>query len=376
MLFDSTGVGSGLLFLGTFFLTLIVTVLPHELGHALVGWGVGMRVFTVTIGSTGRVLCVRQVLGHDFVLHHVLFGGSTLYAPRGLRFVRARHFAAVLGGPLANVLLAAGEVGLYQAVRGEGRLTCVLSGFIFGNIAQLGFALFPRKFWIESKHVPNDGLLLLTIPFMSRKSVEAWRSTRFYYETTEALQRDNIQAAERWLAKGEEAYPAHSSALVARAGIFEHRRQYAEARDLYASALNHPEATPEFRAHLWNNIAWLDLMIGDPALLAEADRFSQQALEEAPWLPYVRGTRGGVLIELCQIDNGMRLVQQAFRENYFPTLKALNACYLAIANARQGNLSRARQHVAEAGSGDPTCPLLERTIRELERSASQARTSG
>ena len=166
---------------------------------------------------------------------------------------------------------------------------------------------------------------------MSRKSMETWHSLTFYYEAMESLERGNLQDAELWLAKGIAAYPDNSWAVLAQAGILNHQHQWAEARELYLRALNQPESTPEFQAHLWNAIAWMDLMIATPPLLGEADQFSRQALEEIPWSSYAKGTRGSVLIELGEIEEGVPLVEQALREHDKPSDKALNACYLAIA---------------------------------------------
>jgi hypothetical protein len=43
-------------------------------------------------------------------------------------------------------------------------------------------------------------LLAFTIPFMPRKSMEAWHSLTFYYEAMESLERGSVQDAEHWLA--------------------------------------------------------------------------------------------------------------------------------------------------------------------------------
>ena len=201
---------------------------------------------------------------------------------------------------------------------------------------------------------------------MSRKSIEDWHSATFYYESMEALQRDRVQDAKQWLAKGMEAYPDNSWGIVAEASILNHEQNYALAKDGYIAALSQPEMTPEIRAHLWNNIAWMDLMLADPTLLEEAERFSRQALGELPWLSYVRGTRGSVLIELGQIDEGVQHVEAAFRENYMGSLKALNACYLAIAFIRRGDFTKALDYIDEAKKRDPKCPLLERAAKELD----------
>ena len=366
LLYTKVAAASYLLFFGSFYFTLIACALPHELGHALIGLAVGMRIFTVTLGTRGRILAARQVLGYDFVFYHILYDGSTIYTPRNLFCVRLRHFLAVLGGPIANGLLIVGAAAACQAVPAQSRLQLILMGVLFGNITILASSLFPRNLLLDNTRVPSDGLLLLTIPFMSRRSIKDWHATTYWYEALEALQRDDVQVAERWLAKGKEIYPDSLWAALVEGSILSHQHKYAEARDLHHSALSQPDLPAEFRAHLWNNIAWQDIMLADATLLAEADRFSQQALQEAPWLPYVRGTRGSVLIDLRRVEEGVLLVKQAFRENFEPKLKALNACYLALALARQGKLPQAHDYIAAAESFDPACPLLERTAKEVE----------
>jgi hypothetical protein len=109
----------------------------------------------------------------------------------------------------------------------------------------------------------------------------------------------------------------------------------------------------------------MDLMIATPPLLEEADQFSRQALEEIPWSSYAKGTRGSLLIELGQIDEGVPLVEQALWEHDKASDKSLNACYLAIAMIERGDSPNGRKYIELARKHDPNCPLLERAIRRL-----------
>ncbi len=46
-----------------------------------------------------------------------------------------------------------------------------------------------------------------------------------------------------------------------------------------------------------------------------------------------------------------------------------DACYLAIATAKQKDLPKARDYIEDAKKRDPQCPLLNRAAREIERSS-------
>ena len=294
-LFNATPMGSVLLLLGALCLTVIFSVIPHELGHAVAALVLGMRLFTVSFGVKGRILFVRKVLGYDLAFHAVLLGGYVLSTPKRLCFARLREFLVVLAGPLTDGLLIVIALYFLAGTSSDDMSFHILAGFIYGNVLTLAISLFPRKCWINNERLPNDGWLAFTIPFMPRKSMETWHSLTFYYEAMESLERGNVQDAENWLAKGNAAYPDNSWAAIAQASILNHQHQWAEARELYLRALNQPESTPEYQAHLWNAIAWMDLMIATPPLLEEADQFSRQALAEIPWSSYAKGTRGSRL---------------------------------------------------------------------------------
>jgi tetratricopeptide (TPR) repeat protein len=372
LVFRRSVFASGLLLFGSFCLSYLVSVAPHELGHAVAAWAVGLRLFTVTIGTRGRALFARPVLGYDLVLHAIPLGGNVFATPKGLRFVRLRNFLMVLAGPLCDGLLIVLAMGILRGISSERALYLACGGLFYASVLRLARNVFPWKFRRGGRLMANDGLQLLMTPFISRKSIAAWHSLTFYYEALEALQRDRVEDAERWLARGMEAYPDNSWWRLVQAGIDIHQRQYAEARNVYLAALGQPETpdfrlTPEYLAYLWDRVAWLDVMIADPALLDEADRYSRQALAQPPWLADVKGTRGSVLVELGRIDDGARLLEHALWESHAPAEKALYACQLAIAAARRGDPAAAQRYLDVARRRDPQCVLLERAVRELQR---------
>ncbi len=86
------------LIFGLLFVFFSLCVLPHELGHALAALAVGMRLFTVCIGSFGKTAFVLRLFGYDFVFHTIPWGGYTLVTPKNTRLVRLRYFLVIFCG--------------------------------------------------------------------------------------------------------------------------------------------------------------------------------------------------------------------------------------------------------------------------------------
>ena len=82
------------------------------------------------------------------------------------------------------------------------------------------------------------------------------------------------------------------------------------------------------------------------------------------WFPFV-GTRGTVLVEMGQLQEGVKLLKEAFEKHTVGYNKALNACYLAIAYFRMGDRQQAVNYLKLAVQLDSECSLLERAEAEL-----------
>jgi hypothetical protein len=115
-----------------------------------------------------------------------------------------------------------------------------------------------------------------------------------------------------------------------------------------------------------NNIAYTDALLGGPELLMEADRYSVEAMTNLSWMPSVKGTRGTVLLELGKLDEAVPLLRETMLMHDIPNNKAQNACLLAMAETRRGNLNAGRKYLDEARKFDSTCFLLERAQNSLD----------
>ena len=93
----------GWLFLNVFLfeIFLILSVFPHELGHAWAAKWMGWRVFRIYIGL-GKTLFRRSIFGFETEFRPVPLGGLVVAAPRSTDRFRRKQLAFVLAGPLVN----------------------------------------------------------------------------------------------------------------------------------------------------------------------------------------------------------------------------------------------------------------------------------
>jgi len=290
--------------------------------------------------------------------------------------VRLRQTAYILGGPLANLLLIV--VALALTGRTNAPVFDFLDRFspgatlLFANAALVIGTLVPLTLDTSHGMLPSDGLLLWRVWRRSRQEIEAAIPYWYAVEAQDVMsQRKNAEAiVVLW--QGLKEYPEDICLEQVRANSLLSQGKAAEARRIYAKILGRYSKFEQVRHTMFNNIAYADLLIGDPALLWEADAGSRLALEAQPSVAPFKGTRGAVLVELGELDAGLRLLHEAMRENEDDQNKAANACCIGIAHARQGDAEQCRSYFALARRLDPDCVWL---AREPKAAASKAGSS-
>lgn len=120
-----------------------------------------------------------------------------------------------------------------------------------------------------------------------------------------------------------------------------------------------------------NNLAWCDLMLDAPALVAEALEMSAAAIRLLPEHPAVRGTRAFALILEGRPGEGIDLGLAAYAKTKEAGPKAMQACVLAIGYARDWRFPQADRWIALARPGGPGLPAARACRAELD-----ARRSG
>ena len=205
----------------------------------------------------------------------------------------------------------------------------------------------------------------MKIPFLSRKEIDRHHAAYFVLQGYECFERRDYEAGKQWALKSLDLYADDISSRYCLAIMLNYLKEHADARNEWFKLLQQPDLAEELRPTVLNNIAWVNLFMGDADLLLEADLYSLEALQSMPDSPPFKGTRGSVLIELGNVEEGLPFVRAALAGNETPQFKALNLCYIALGESKLGNATEAIQARSEAHKLDPDCILLEKVDQRL-----------
>lgn len=341
-------------------------LLLHELAHAVIGGLLGLRVFAVHLGF-GRLLFNKKFLGVHWVARLIPLGGATFLAGPETRFYRMRFFLAVLAGPALHAVLAVLLYFLqFPILLMTGHINWIVGLAMWLNIISLIANLFPRKISTAFGVTGTDGWKLFHIPRMNRKELVA--NYVFYYSQSavDAVERKDVSGALKWAEKGMELYPGNLTIINALGYVYSHMQDYQKARQTFSKILESQEEVPEVLKYIAkNNIAFANVMLEDPSLLPEADEYSRQAYQNMKWEPILAGTRGAVLVANGKYEEGIELLKIAFAKSLDRNSRASDACLLARAEHRRGNLAEAKKYIETARKLDPACNLLQKAEQEV-----------
>ena len=345
---------------------LVLSIVPHELGHAIVGRLAGWRVFVVMVGI-GKQLFKFRLFGILFSFHWLPVAGITQAAPVNSRWFRLKRFCVYLAGPMVNAAIAGfllliwrdawhqwGFMGLPRAAR-----LCV-----WANLWVMAYNLWPHR--SKTLKLDTDGKQLLKTFSKKKEDVEELLAMRYALEAM--LRRDEYKdsaGAFDWCSQGLALFPRNVHLLNMSGILCLDGGNYSRAREIFLQLLPGQSTPNGTRYMILNNLAYADALIGTPELLPEADAYSQEAYAGAPWAVHIIGTRGTVLVAMGRLEAGIKLLQDSFDKTWTPRSKAENACHLAIAYARLGRNEEGGKYLKLAQQLDAQGRLNERAENEL-----------
>jgi tetratricopeptide (TPR) repeat protein len=347
-------------------------VVLHELGHAVAARLVRWPVYQVAIGWFGKPIFRRKVSGVLVQINSVPVGGFTYTGPSGERVSRGAAFLVYGGGPAMNAIAA---VLLLPTVLNptssmeEGLLLGTM--FFWANIICLGISLYPMACSTPYGPADTDGTVLWKTIFHWPTLERSLLSNGRYMEALALRESGQLPEALELLEKSTpESPPLRLAWNVLRAILQMDSGSPAKARELFLAFIKEQQTQDRsIEAILKNNLAWANLLIGDPVLHEESLAATEQAVRDLPSMALVKGTRGSILIQVGRAAEGVPLVLESFysKESTTARDKAANACLLAMGEAQLGKMKEAQEWLRMAEELDSGSPLIERASLAVQR---------
>ena len=161
--------GNLLINLFLFQLFLAIGIVPHELGHGLVGRLCGLDVRAIVVGS-GPTIFLTRIFGIPAEFKLLPIAGVALAQPTKVSWLRTRWFVFVAAGPLANALAIVCAHFIFGVPFWSGSLLHATPAgvFVFANWIHVLVNLVPFMTYTNYGRMPNDGLSLLQLLFLRR----------------------------------------------------------------------------------------------------------------------------------------------------------------------------------------------------------------
>ncbi|MFO0745742.1 MAG: site-2 protease family protein [Myxococcota bacterium] len=297
--------------LTTFIAFSSLSLVPHELGHALAGRLVGLRIHVIHLG-VGRTLGALRLGPLPVVVHAIPFGGLTQASHRDARGFKARRLAFILGGPLANLLVffiawaALPPASTIDARHGY----YPLLGLAGASLLYVVVNLWPHVSHSVFGPLPSDGAVVLGLRRVTAADIERQLAAH-YVLLAQAAEATDLAQARALVERGLEAHPTSAHLIHERARILLAQGDVEGARHGFLAATSAPSIDTTLRPLALGNLALTDVRLGRDDLKEEADRVSRAAIAGRAASPHTQVVRGIVLAWCGEVEAGRALVAAA-----------------------------------------------------------------
>ena len=282
----------------------------------LAGLVVRFPIKRITIG-TGRELIKRDIAGALLVITSGFSGGFTNIGSVSGRFFKARFAFFVLGGVFAEGLAIALTMALFKVRLFEFPTINTLSVahvFVYSNLFSIALNLLPRKLTILGMPIQNDGLRITKLPFLKESGLQEIIAAGEVMEAYELFEAKQFCKAEIGFKECIDHYPSLLIPKINLSAVYLKQSRFDEAIAFLETCIEE-YAHDEYSFLLYNNLAWVYLIRNEGQDLQKADQYSEKAFEENDKIPCIINTRGCVLLEKGDIDNGITLLAKTVNIN-------------------------------------------------------------
>jgi tetratricopeptide (TPR) repeat protein len=342
----------------------------HELGHAGVALGLGLRLHTISFGY-GQVLYSRRVGSAILELRSVPVCGFVMVAGRSRTFARLRQALVCLAGPSTNAALAfvAWQAGIRSFPAESLAIGDVTAWHIMFavNASIVVLNLFPFAFPASDDYAgkwqPNDGLLTLQTLAASQDAVDGWANVAVRWEVLALLDRNDVDAA-REIVEAELQNRPESVALRLLLGRIHLARQEWEAATQILEGLvervgaadgEESAEAREWRSECLAALARASLGRGDPE---RAETEAREALKLDPTSVNARFAHGQALLARGFVAKAEAAFVGVLAVCERAPMRALATCGVALARLQAGDSEGCQEQLERARSLDPGCAQI------------------
>ena len=350
-----------------FLLSYFVTVLVHEFGHICAALLVGWKPLGTDLGD-GRMFTVFRIGDMRLRLGVWPFGGTAQSVARNLTNFRVKQLIVTGGGPLATF----GFLVLLWNVFRSPELLSPLPGWLQEMVAYLLYfqailsvvSIFPRHVTRQGRKMPNDIRKILDTLALDEAGVKNNFASHRRYLFEFFLREHRIDEARTTLAEMAEFI---GSALDTRifwihALLQVGRKSEAQAEIDTLSKEGVPSVT---RAEVLDGIACLPIFWGHRELAGDFLGYIDEAIAEEPEKITLKGTKGSLLIEAGGLDEGIEMLEGVLNKSDAMIDKVVSEYYLALAFFKKGEQQKAHAHLKLAIGIDPKCRVRPRVAGEI-----------
>ena len=326
-------------------LCLKLAIFIHESGHLAMARFVGGVPRRMILGK-GHEIARWEYQGIKVIVTSKINSGLAFAAFPDPARIRFRLLAYTGGGSLFNFLVAillTFGFGAQFNIFDNSQVVSFLTALNFSNLIMGIVALVPGTVDFNGQKLASDGSSILKIPFHTEEKLSRLSLTSDLLDGLDLLESKQYEQAIRLYEDCLQRAPDFRAIKIDLAIAHLKLGDLDRSLDLLRSF--EEEADQEelalYGMYLYNALAWNFLLTSE---LEKADKYSQLAIEAAPKNENVKGTRASVLIELGQLEEGKKLIQDSvdFRFANDQTLTA--AMYLGFVYHLQNDPEAGRKY--------------------------------
>ena len=346
-----------------------VSIVGHELAHALAGWLTGGQVYELRLGSGPDLVKLRR--GELLLrIRRYLGGGACVVIYPSGREQRWRLVVLLAAGMLFHLLVIAACLPGFPH-EDPWSMWAWRDALLIANVFLLVIPLFTRQ------ALTQDGLVTTDAAQIWQLLTKPWNETErqaasYYALAVLSWQRADYVRAEAAARAGTEVAPNQPLAMhMVGLALLELGRP-AEARAIFetlatsemeakvAEAVPAAESQAVIRAMNQNNLAYAMLMAqAHEPDLQRARELAEAAFAVMPWDANIEGTLGAVLVETGAVEAGLRHLEAAGMIYDTPSSQASNLAWRALGHHRMGQAEQAQALLQKATLLDGAHPGVQ-----------------